>query len=211
MFTGTVQEVGLVRSISSGRLIIDASKVLDNLNPGDSIAVNGACLTVTEFNEKSFTVDIMPETLKRTTLKTLNTNEQVNLERALTLEGLLNGHLVQGHVDATGKIIAIKNYDGATVIKIKAPPEVMCYVVEKGSIAVDGISLTVLARGEDNFDVSIVNFSMKHTAIGNRVEGDMVNLEADVLAKYMLQFSKNGNNSNITYDFLQQNGFLGAG
>jgi riboflavin synthase len=212
MFTGIVQEIGIIKAISSNRLTIIACKVLGNIQLGDSIAVNGACLTVTEFNENTFTVDIMPETLKRTTLITLKKNDEVNLEKALTLEGLLGGHLVQGHIDATGNILSMKDDGGSTVIKIEAPPEVMCYVVEKGAIAVDGISLTVMTRNDSVFDVSIVNYTMNNTVLCNRKEGDMVNLEADILAKYMVQFQKMGlGNSNITLDFLQENGFLAAG
>jgi riboflavin synthase len=210
MFTGIVQEIGTVRSKSNGSLTIDACTILENVKLGDSIAVNGACLTVTELTGTSFTADVMPETLKRTTLRMLKQNDRVNLERALSAEDLLNGHLVQGHIDATGEILSVKEDDNAAIIRIKAPSEVMYYVVEKGSIAVDGISLTVLARTENSFDVSIVNFTRKNTVIGDRVEGDLVNLEADILAKYVIRFNKN-NSSNITYDFLQENGFLGAG
>jgi riboflavin synthase len=212
MFTGIVQEIGIIKAISTNRITIIACKVLGNIQLGDSIAVNGACLTVTEFNDNTFTVDVMPETLKRTTLKTLKKNDDVNLESALTLEGFLGGHLVQGHVDATGKVISMKDDGGATVIRIEAPQEVMCYVVEKGAIAVDGISLTVMAVTDSSFDVSIVNYTMNNTVLCNRKEGDMVNLEADILAKYTVQFQKKGSeNGNINLDFLQENGFLAAG
>ncbi len=212
MFTGIVQEIGIIKEISPNRITLIACKVLKNMQLGDSIAVNGACLTVTEFTENSFTVDVMPETLKRTTLKQLRKNEEVNLERALTLESLLGGHLVQGHVDATGIIISIKDDNGAFVLKIQAPRDVMNYVVEKGSITVDGISLTVMGRSDNTFDVSIVNFTMENTVMCNRKAGDMVNLEADVLAKYTVHFKSTGvPDSNITFDFLQENGFLSAG
>ncbi len=214
MFTGIVQEIGIVKAVSLNRLSILACKVLENIQLGDSIAVNGACLTVTEISDNMFTVDVMPETMKRTTLKTIKKNDEVNLEKALSLDGLLGGHLVQGHVDATGNILNIKDDGGAKIFKIKAPQEVMCYVVEKGAITVDGISLTVMARNDNSFEVSIVNFTMENTVLGNRKEGDMVNLEADILAKYMVEFQRRGitaENSNINLDFLQENGFLAAG
>ncbi len=214
MFTGIVQEIGIIKEISfnGNRITVTACKVLSNMQLGESIAVNGACLTVTEFTEKTFTVDVMPETLKRTTLKQLRKNDEVNLERALTLDSLLGGHLVQGHVDATGTIISIKDEGVASVFKIQTSKEVMGYVVEKGSITVDGISLTVIDRTDTTFDVSIVNFTMENTVICNRKVGDMVNLEADVLAKYMVQFKSMGvPDSNINFDFLQENGFLSAG
>jgi riboflavin synthase len=212
MFTGIVQEIGIIKAISHNRITITACKVLENMQHGESIAVNGACLTVTEFTSNTFTVDAMPETLKRTTLKILKKNEEVNLERALTLESLLGGHLVQGHVDATGSILSIKDEGGASIFKIQAPQDVMYYVVEKGSITVDGVSLTVIARRDTTFDVSIVAYTMENTVLCNRKEGDLVNLEADVLAKYMVEFKKRGiADSNITFDFLEENGFLTAG
>ncbi|NLL90381.1 MAG: riboflavin synthase [Dehalococcoidales bacterium] len=212
MFTGIIQEIGIVKEISFNRITVIACKVLENMQLGESIAVNGACLTVTHFTENSFTVDVMPETLKRTTLKQLRKNEEVNLERALTLDGLLGGHMVQGHVDAMGTILSIKDDDGASIIKIQATKEIMTFVVKKGSITVDGISLTVLDRTDTTFDVSIVAFTMDNTVMCNRKVGDMVNLEADVIAKYIIQFKKMGvADSNITFDFLQENGFLSAG
>lgn len=212
MFTGIVQEIGIIKDISVNRITIIACKVLKNMQPGESIAVNGACLTVSEFTDNTFTVDVMPETLKRTTIKQLRKNDEVNLERALTLEGLLGGHLVQGHVDATGIILSVKDDGGASIFKIQTSKELMGYVVEKGSITVDGISLTVISRTDTTFEVSIVAFTMENTVMCNRKAGDMVNLESDVLAKYIVQFNKMGvPASNITFDFLQENGFLSAG
>ncbi len=161
MFTGIVEEVGRVTSASSKRLIIAASKVLENMGLGGSIAVNGACLTVTNFGASSFSVDIMPETLKRTNLGLLHNGDEVNLERALSIDGLLGGHLVQGHVDATGRVASVEKVNGATILKIEASPEVMCYVVDKGFIAVDGVSLTVVAGDTSSFHVSIVDYTLK--------------------------------------------------
>jgi riboflavin synthase len=212
MFTGIIQEIGIIKETSFNRITVIACKVLNNMQLGESIAVNGVCLTVTEFTDSTFTVDVMPETLKRTTLKQLRKNEEVNLERALTLDGLLGGHLVQGHVDATGVIVSIKDDGGASVFKIQAPRDLMTFVVEKGSITVDGVSLTVIDRTDTTFDVSIVAFTMENTVMCNRKPGDLVNLESDVLAKYIIQFKKMGvTDSNITFDFLQENGFLSAG
>jgi len=207
MFTGIVAEVGRVVSVSSKRLAITASKVMDRMGNGDSIAVNGACLTVTNFDDTSFTVDIMPETLKRTNLGLLRAGDVVNLERALTLDGLLGGHLVQGHIDAVGKIFSVKEDNGATIIKIEAPPGVMDYMVEKAFIAVDGVSLTVMGMGKDTFEASVVDYTLKNTTLGSRQAGDTVNLEADIIAKYVVQLNKK-EGSGITLDFLGEHGFL---
>ena len=207
MFTGIVAEVGRVASASSKRLAVTASKVMDRMGKGDSIAVNGACLTVTNFDDTSFTVDIMPETLKRTNLGLLRAGDVVNLERALTLDGLLGGHLVQGHIDAVGKIFSVTEDNGATIIKIKAPPGVMDYMVEKAFIAVDGVSLTVMGMGKDTFEASVVDYTLKNTTLGSRQAGDAVNLEADIIAKYVVQLNKK-EGSGITLDFLGEHGFL---
>ncbi|MCJ7763920.1 MAG: riboflavin synthase [Dehalococcoidales bacterium] len=207
MFTGIVAEVGRVVSVSSKRLAVTASKVMDRMGNGDSIAVNGACLTVTNFDDTSFTVDIMPETLKRTNLGLLRVGDVVNLERALTLDGLLGGHLVQGHIDAVGKIFSVTEDNGATIIKIEAPPEVMDYMVEKAFIAVDGVSLTVMGMGKDTFEASVVDYTLKNTTLGSRQAGDTVNLEADIIAKYVVQLNKKEGRG-ITLDFLGEHGFL---
>ena len=207
MFTGIVAEMGRVASASSKRLAITASKVMDRMGNGDSIAVNGACLTITNFDDTSFTVDIMPVTLKRTNLGLLRAGDVVNLERALTPDGLLGGHLVQGHIDAVGKIVSVTEDNGATIIKIEAPPEVMDYMVEKAFIAVDGVSLTVMGMGKDTFEASVVDYTLKNTTLGSRQAGDTVNLEADIIAKYVVQLNKK-EGSGITLDFLGEHGFL---
>ena len=209
MFTGIIEETGTVTSVPAKRLVIAASKVLQGLELGGSIAINGACLTVTEFDAGSFSVDIMLETLKRTNLGLLGTGDKVNLERPLTLNKPLGGHLVQGHIDATSRVASIVPEDGATVIKIEAPPEVMRYVVAKGFIAIDGISLTVVARDTSSFEVSIVDYTLKNTNLGNRRVGDLVNLEVDMIAKYVEQFDKSRNPS-ITFDFLKEHGFIAS-
>lgn len=208
MFTGIIEEVGRVTSVGTGNLVVAASQVLPGMAPGQSIAVNGVCLTVTRFNDNSFSVDVMPETLSRTNLGLLSVRDRVNLERPLGLGGPLGGHLVQGHVDATGRVAATV-WDGeALVFRFEAPPELMRYMVDKGFIAVDGISLTVTARDDSSFQVSVVEFTRRHTNLGERRVGDRVNLEVDVIAKYVEQLSQAHRTTGITVDFLQEHGFL---
>jgi riboflavin synthase len=207
VFTGIIEEVGSVASVKTGSLVITASDVLRGMELGGSIAVNGACLTVTSFDTKSFSVDIMLETLKRTNLGLLSVGDRVNLERPLALGGRLGGHLVQGHVDATGRITSIIWEGGAMLVRFEAPPEVMRYVVEKGFIAVDGASLTVVARDTSSFQVSIVDYTRKHSTLGSRRVGDLVNLEVDIIAKYVERLSQ-ARSTGITMDFLQEHGFL---
>lgn len=207
MFTGIIEEVGAVVFASQRGLVISAGKVIEGTEPGDSLAVNGVCLTVTGLDDRSFTAQVMPETLKRTNLGLLKKGHAVNLERALALGGRLGGHLVQGHVDATGQVTAVRRNDGAAVIEIEAPPELMPYIVEKGFIAVDGISLTVTARAASSFQVSVVAFTLDRTGIGQRRAGDVVNLEVDVIAKYVEQLS-GASRPGVTLEFLQEHGFL---
>jgi len=207
MFTGIVEEVGRVTSAQPGKLVISASYVLQGMELGGSIAVNGVCLTVTSFNTNSLSVDIMLETLKRTNLGLLSAGDEVNLERPLTLEKPLGGHLVQGHVDDTGRVASIM-WDGeAMLIRFEAPPEIRRYIVEKGFIAVDGVSLTVVTKDASSFQVSVVDFTRKHTTLGSRRVGDQVNLEVDIIAKYVEQLSQ-PRRSGITVSFLQEHGFL---
>ncbi|MCK5577832.1 MAG: riboflavin synthase, partial [Dehalococcoidales bacterium] len=207
MFTGIVEEVGVVSSISARSLVVAAGRVLRGIELGGSIGVNGACLTVTRFGSGSFSVDIMLETLNRTSLGLLNIGDRVNLEKPLTLDRPLGGHLVQGHVDATGKLTSIRKTDETTVISIAAPPEVMRYVVDKGFIAVDGISLTISARDDASFEVAIVDHTLKNTTLGDRMMGDLVNLEVDIIAKYIERFSSS-QNPELTISFLEEHGFV---
>jgi len=207
VFTGIVEEVGRVTSVPPGNLVIAARQVLQEMEPGQSIAVNGVCLTVTDFSANSFSVDIMPETLRRTNLGLLSAGDGANLERPLALGGQLGGHLVQGHVDATGRIASVI-WDGQTMlVRFESPPEVMRYVVEKGFIAIDGVSLTVVTKDVSSFQVSIVDYTQKHTTLGSRRVGDLVNLEVDIIAKYVEQLSL-ARSPGITVDFLQEHGFL---
>lgn len=206
MFTGIVEEVGRVALTQSGRLVIVASHVLDRVELGGSMAVNGVCLTVTDIDTGSFSVDIMPETRQRTNLGLLRPGDGVNLERPLAVGGELGGHLVQGHIDATGRVVSVIPDDGAVMIGFEAPPEVMRYVVEKGFIAVDGVSLTVVNRDVTSFQVSVVDYTRQHTTLGNRRKGDLVNLEADIIAKYVEQLNL-AQRTEITAEFLQEHGF----
>ncbi len=207
MFTGIIEEVGRITAVSSGKLAIAATKILRGMEPGGSISVNGACLTVTEFSSKSFSVDIMQETLKRTNIGLLHAGDGVNLERPLTMEKFLGGHLVQGHIDDTGRIASVTQQGETTLVRVEAPLEVMRYIVEKGFIAVDGISLTVVNMDAASFTVSVVNYTLENTVLGNRNTGDIVNLEVDIIAKYVERFNKKGD-SGITLDFLKEHGFI---
>ena len=206
MFTGIVEEVGKVVSTQAGRLVIAAMETLKNVKPGGSVAINGVCLTVTEFTATSFAFDVMPETLKRTNLGRLKSGDKVNLERPLGLGGEVGGHLVQGHIDDTGKVISITP-EGESIARFEAPPGVMRYVVPKGFIAVDGISLTVTEIQSNSFQVSLVDFTLKHTNLGSRKAGDRVNLEVDIIAKYVEQFL-HARTTGITPDFLREHGFM---
>jgi len=207
VFTGIIEEVGSVISAQSGNLVIAASDVLQEMEPGGSIAVNGVCLTVTNFDTTSFSVDIMPETLKRTNLGLLHARDRVNLERPLALGGRMGGHLVPGHVDDTARVASIRWQGRAMLIRFEAAPEVMRYIVEKGFVAVDGVSLTTMTKDASSFQVSVVDYTREHTTLGSRQVGDLVNLEVDIIAKYVEQLSW-AQGTGITVDFLEEHGFL---
>ena len=207
MFTGIIEEVGKVSSTPAGSLVIAASEVVSGIKDGGSIAVNGVCLTVTSFTANSFSVDVMPETLKRTNLGLLSAGDKVNLERPVALGGQMGGHLVQGHVDDTGRVASVLWEGEATLIKFEASPEVVRFVVEKGFIAVDGISLTIASREANSFWVSVVDYTLQHSTLGNRQVGDLVNLEVDIIAKYVEQLSQ-PRSTGLTAEFLQEHGFL---
>ncbi|MFC1961461.1 riboflavin synthase [Chloroflexota bacterium] len=207
MFTGIIEEIGSTIAAETNHLVIAARETLSGLKAGGSIAVNGVCLTATAFEADSFTVDVMPETRRRTNLGLLRRGDRVNLERPLALGGELGGHLVQGHIDATGEITSIDREDDATMVRIIAPGEVMRYVVPQGFITVDGASLTVVERDEDSFRVSLVDFTHHHTTLGDRKRGDPLNLEVDIIAKYVAQFQQ-PRSGKITPAFLQEHGFM---
>ncbi len=185
MFTGIVEEVGTVRSFNQGRLTIAAHTVMPTLELGGSISVNGVCLTVTSLEADDFRVDVVPETLRRTNLGELSIDSPVNLERPLRADGRLDGHIVQGHVDGTGTISDISTDGEALMVRMDVPPQVARYVVEKGFIAVDGVSLTVVHCDEIGFSVTVIPHTRDHTIFGSRRVGDAVNIEIDILAKYV--------------------------
>ena len=185
MFTGIVEEVGEVKAAGAGRLTVAASTVMDDLRVAGSISVNGACLTVTARDETTFSVDVVPETLRRTNLGGLSAGDGVNLERPVPASGRLDGHVVQGHVDATGVVESVEREGTALLVRFSAPPEVMRYVAPKGFVAVDGASLTVVDCDDSEFTVTLIPFTRDNTVLGLRAIGDAVNLEADVLAKYV--------------------------
>ena len=189
MFTGIVEETGSLEVVEPNRLAIRACKVLGDLKVGDSICVGGACLTVTSNQRRSFSVDVVPETLRRTTLGSLKDGDRVNLERPLAVGGRFGGHIVQGHVDATGRVESIADDGEALLVKLQAPPSVMRYVVEKGFVAVDGASLTVVNCDSRSFTVTLIPYTRHNTTLGGLRGGDSVNLEADIIAKYVERLS----------------------
>lgn len=187
MFTGIVEETGTVAETVPGGLVIHATKVLEDAALGDSICVNGVCLTVTALTPDSFSVDTVPETLRRTNLGDLHAGDPVNLERALLPSTRMGGHFVQGHIEGTGTIASIQPDGDAWLITFAVAPEQARYIVEKGFITVDGISLTVVARDDQSFTITVIPYTRAHTNLGGRRTGDRVNLETDILAKYVEQ------------------------
>lgn len=198
MFSGIVEEVGRVRAASGDSLTISAGVALDGTVLGDSIAVNGACLTVARRGVDWFGADVMPESLRRTNLGHLKAGDFVNLERSMTLASRLGGHIVQGHVDGTGAVVAVEAEGDAVLITVAAAPPVLRYVVEKGYIAVDGASLTVMDLSETAFRVSLVRYTLEHTIFGKCRPGQWVNLEIDILAKYVERLLPEGARSVAT-------------
>jgi len=207
MFTGIIEEVGAVRAAHPGKLTISAIRVTEDTKEGDSISVNGACLTVTELSKDSFSVDVMPETLRRTNLGLLQPGDKVNLERALAVGSRLGGHFVQGHVDETGRVISITPEEEALLVRFEAPQEIMRYIVRKGFIAVDGVSLTVVECDSSAFEVSLVAYTQQTTNLAGKRPGDMVNLEVDIIAKYVERLRGEAS-SVVTMEFLAEHGFL---
>ena len=228
MFTGIVEEVGIVRQVitgsRSGEIAIQARKVLAGTKIGDSIAVNGVCLTVTGLSSDGFTADVMPETLRRSNLGTLRKGSPVDLERAMAADGRFGGHIVSGHIDGTGRIAQMKRDENAVVVTIAAARELLALVVEKGSIAIDGISLTVASVTDTEFSVSIIPHTADETVLLRKAAGDTVNLETDIVGKYVQKLLRYGNagtsgtgdgrasfsgsDDSVTMDILARNGFL---
>ena len=187
MFTGIIEELGTVREAHEGRMIFNAKKVLWGTNLGDSIAVNGCDLTVSYLEESGFHASVMPETFRRTNLGDLKVGSVVNLERALTLAQRLGGHLVRGVVEATGTVDSFTPEGDAIIARYNAPPEILKYVIIKGPITIDGVSLTVMDKSPGTFSVSLVEFTQEHTNLLQRAIGDRVNLESDIIARYVGQ------------------------
>jgi riboflavin synthase len=216
MFTGLVEEIGIVERLEVGRrphlLTLAASTVLADVAPGDSVNVNGACVTVTGLSARSFTVGLMPETLRRTNLGDLRRGDGVNLERALTPQGRLGGHFVQGHVDGVGRVAAKRPELDALWVTIAAPAEVMRYLVPRAYVAVDGVSLTVVEVSAEEFSVSLVAYTQAGITLPHKQAGDPVNLEVDILAKYvdhLLHREREAGpvESGLTLEFLTEHGF----
>ncbi|MGI6037898.1 MAG: riboflavin synthase [Limnochordia bacterium] len=211
MFTGLVEEIGTVVRWQQGadmrKLTIRGKQIMDDLKIDDSVAVNGLCLTVTERTADTFTADVMPESVRMSNLGLLQANDSVNLERAMALGDRLGGHLVTGHIDGTGIVHRIQPEGNAVLIDIHAPPEILSYVVAKGSITVDGVSLTVISCDQRSFRVGVIPHTAKQTIIGQYKPGTKVNLETDLIGKYVERFLKARDPGEITIDFLKENGF----
>ena len=225
MFTGIIEETGKIESVANGNksaiITIIADKVLKGTKIGDSIAVNGVCLTVTSISGNKFTADVMAETIRRSSLGTLKHGSKVNLERAMAADGRFGGHIVSGHIDGTGVIRSLEREDNAVWVEIETPDKLLKYIVEKGSIAIDGISLTVAKLTDDSFSVSVTPHTGEETTLLAKKPGDIVNLENDIVGKYverLMNFNTSqkspfdnktatSTKSNITMDFLTENGF----
>ncbi|MBN1524033.1 MAG: riboflavin synthase [Spirochaetales bacterium] len=218
MFTGIIEETGIISSIQKTSdtwiLEIEAKKVLENTHIGDSIAVSGICLTVTTLFENRFTVDVSNETTNRSILRNASAGMKINLERALTLSSRLGGHLVSGHVDTTGTITKVEKHDASTVIFFRIPQQYLKYIVDKGSVCIDGISLTAVEPREDVFSVWVIPHTLSHTTLLSKKAGDTVNIECDMIAKYTEKLINNRNSEafsktddSLSTAFLQERGF----
>lgn len=198
MFTGIVEEIGFIKSFDGHKLVVECSKVLENTQIGDSIAINGCCQTVTTISANSFTADVTQETLKIT--KGFKSGEKVNLERALTPQMRMGGHIVQGHIDGCVKYLGNS--------KFELPSELSKYVVYKGSITIDGVSLTISKAEQNIFEIALIPHTLENTTLKYLKTGDFVNIETDILGRYVEKFLSTQNNSNITENFLKENGFI---
>jgi riboflavin synthase len=208
MFTGIVEETGIVKGIGRNSLSVQAKTVLDGTRVGDSMAVNGVCLTVIKVDGGGFSAEIMPETVRLTNIGALKAGDGLNLERAMPANGKFGGHFVQGHIDDTGRVVSLNAEGGAIIAGIRAPEDVLRYVVKKGFIAVNGVSLTVVSCDDVTFAVSLVTFTRESTNLGVLKEGSSVNLEVDIMAKYIEKFYQPGSREGIIdllkkYDYLK--------
>lgn len=218
MFTGIIEESGIIKQImlrgNSGQISIRAKKVLEGTKTGDSIAVNGVCLTVTSLQSDGFTADVMAETIRRSSLGGLKAGDAVNLERAMASDGRFGGHIVSGHIDGTGTISSYRKEENAVWVEVETTPEIMSLIVEKGSICIDGISLTVASVGHTGFGVSVIPHTGEETTLLKKKQGSLVNLENDIIGKYVRKLmglesgQKNDTQpSGITMEFLEEYGF----
>ena len=209
MFTGIIEELGKVKSLKrtsrESRLVISAEKIMEDIHIGDSIAVNGVCLTVVLFSDREFTVDVMNETFMRSSLGNLRIGDEVNLERAMAANGRFGGHIVSGHIDGTAKIKACFDDGNAKWYEIAAGSELLDGIVMKGSVAIDGISLTVSKVSAQSFSVSIIPHTLDATVLKNKRPGDVVNIETDVIGKYVKQFVNDGKES--VYDRISKGSY----
>ena len=192
MFTGIIEEVGTVKETERGRLVIGCQKILRGTNLGDSIAINGVDLTVAQMEEDSFLANVMPETYRRSNLGQLKLGDPVNLERSLYVGARISGHIVRGVVEATGSLLSLTPEEDAVIARYAAPPQILRYVVVKGPIAIDGVSLTVVAKDEASFSVSLVRYTLENTNLTRKQSGDAVNLESDIIARYVEQLLPGG-------------------
>ncbi|MBN9655187.1 riboflavin synthase [Halobacillus litoralis] len=215
MFTGIVEEIGTLKSVKNKtealEVNLSAKEILTDVKLGDSISVNGVCLTVTNFSEQTVSFDVMPETYRATNIHELQQGDPVNLERAMAAGGRFGGHLVSGHIDGTGKIVSKKPESNAVYYEIELPDELIQYFVYKGSIAVDGTSLTVFGVDDSKVTISLIPHTMEHTVLGAKGPGDSVNIECDMIGKYVAHFLSGQNKeepkSRLSKQFLSDNGF----
>ena len=215
MFTGIIEEIGTVSAVRPGtnslQLSIRCTKVLSDVKKGDSLAVNGVCLTVSDFSSNQFTADVMPETVKATTLQALRAGSSVNLERAMAANGRFGGHIVSGHVDGTGEIVSVRQKENAIYMEISIAAELLKYFIPKGSVTVDGTSLTVFGVTDKGFIISLIPVTQDDSIIGRKRTGDKVNVECDMLAKYierLMTTNKEKSTGGLTMDTLVASGFL---
>lgn len=217
MFTGIIEAVGVIRDIKrqeeKARMVIETGPEFSGFEPGESVAVNGVCLTAIEAGQTSFTVDLSTETLKRTGFANVSAQTQVNLERSLTPSKKISGHFVTGHIDNVATIVGRENKTGEVLFRFQHPPELSPFIIEKGSIAVDGISLTVFDCNENQFSVSIIPFTLENTNLKYRKTGDAVNIECDMIGKYVYRacgnlLGQSAGRKNLSIDFLKQSGFM---
>ncbi len=208
MFTGIVEEIGFVREAVQGHLVIEAGKISRGINRGDSVAVNGVCLTAVSLRDNRFETDVMPETLRSSNLGRVRYGDGVNMERAMVAGGRVGGHLVSGHVDAMGEVMEVMQEGNSKIVRVAIPTELMPYIANKGFVAIDGASLTVFAFDEFSCSVSLVAYTREHTILGTRKQGDLVNVEMDLMAKYIGRLINiNNSKQEISTFFLEKYGF----